>query len=114
MPIVVAGTVEISKENRDRALSEAAQLMTDTRTEQGCNHYVWSADPTSETRIYVYEHWDTMEDLALHLNSAFYAKMLQHMGSFAVHNVEVNKHQVTRQQAVYDSQGKARADFFDE
>lgn len=114
MPTIVAGSLDISAENRDRALSEAAQLMSDTRSEQGCNHYVWSADPTSETRIYIYEHWDTMEDFALHLASPYYSKMLAHMGSFGVHNVVVNKYKIDREQPVYDAQGKARADFFDD
>ncbi|MEH6516753.1 MAG: putative quinol monooxygenase [Halioglobus sp.] len=114
MPTIVAGSVEISAENRDRALSEAAQLMSDTRSEKGCRHYVWSADPTSETRIYIYEYWDNTEDFAVHLSSPYYSKMLAHMGSFAVHNVEVNKYSIDRQQPVYDPQGKARADFFDD
>jgi quinol monooxygenase YgiN len=67
MTILIAGTIDINAENRDRALADAATLMADTRSQQGCVHYVWSADPTSPTRIYVYEYWDSTADLAAHL-----------------------------------------------
>ncbi|MFK7734326.1 MAG: putative quinol monooxygenase [Pseudomonadales bacterium] len=111
---IVAGTIEISAENRDRALSEAAQLMVDTRSQAGCNHYVWAADPGSDTRIYVYEEWASTEALASHLAGEYYSGMLGHLSNFDLQNVEVKKYQVAREQAVYDSQGVARADFFDE
>ena len=61
MTILIAGTVEMSTENRDHALADAAALMADTRSQPGCVHYVWSADPTSPTRIYVYEYWEDHE-----------------------------------------------------
>lgn len=114
MPLIVAGTVELPADKRDQALREAADLMRDTRSQQGCNHYVWSADPSSDTVVYVYEHWDSSEDLATHLANNYYMKMLQHMGSFDVHNAQVAKFEISRTQAVYDAEGVARADFWDE
>ncbi len=111
---IVAGTIEIAAKDRDRALQEAAQLMSDTRAQDGCNHYVWAADPTSDKRIYVYENWASTETFAAHLAGEYYAKMLAHLGSFGLENVEVKKFQVAREQAVYDPEGVPRADFFDE
>ncbi|CAH0993091.1 hypothetical protein SIN8267_03230 [Sinobacterium norvegicum] len=112
MTILIAGTVEIKAEDRQRALEQAAPLMAETRTQQGCRDYVWSADPTSETRIYVYENWDSVEDLAAHLAGTYYAQMLTLLGSFEVYNTVVSKFQTTKEEPVYDPQGRPRADFF--
>ncbi|MEH6588641.1 MAG: antibiotic biosynthesis monooxygenase [Halioglobus sp.] len=114
MTILIAGTVEIADGRREQALAEAAQLMIDTRTQKGCNHYVWSADPTSDTRIYVFESWDSTEDLADHLAGSFYMSMLVHLGGYDVHNTEVSKFRIAHEEPVYDPEGKPRADFFTE
>lgn len=112
MTILIAGTVEIDADNRDRALAEAAPLIAETRSQKGCVHYVWSADPTSDTRIYVYEYWTSTEDLAAHLAGPYYASMLQQLGSFGVYNTEVSKFRIDHEEPVYDPEGKPRADFF--
>jgi quinol monooxygenase YgiN len=114
MTILIAGTVEIANGRREQALSEAAQLMVETRTQKGCNHYVWSADPTSDTRIYVFESWDSTEDLADHLAGSYYMNMLTHLGGYDVHNTEVSKFRIAHEEPVYDPEGKPRADFFTE
>ena len=54
MTILIAGTVHLPAGDREKALAETAQLVTDTRTQQGCLQYVWSADPTSATRVCVW------------------------------------------------------------
>ncbi|MFK8050876.1 MAG: putative quinol monooxygenase [Halioglobus sp.] len=112
MTILIAGTVEIIAANRDKALAEAADLMAETRTQKGCKHYVWSADPTSDTRIYVFEEWDSTEDLAAHLAGPFYMNMLGLLGGYDVHNTEVSKFKIAHEEPVYDPEGKPRADFF--
>ena len=112
MTILIAGTVEMSADNRAQALADAAALIGDTRSQKGCSHYVWAADPTSETRIYVYEYWDCTEDLAAHLAGPFYAKMLGLLGQFGVSDVQVSKFRVDLEEPVYDPEGNPRADFF--
>lgn len=114
MTILIAGTVEINASKRDKALAEAAGLMAETRTQAGCNHYVWSADPTSDTRVYVYENWDSTEDLAAHLAGPYYRDMLGLLGGYEVHNTEVSKFKIALEEPVYDPEGKPRADFFTE
>lgn len=112
MTILIAGTVEVRAEDRDKALADATELMAETRSQKGCKHYVWSADPTSDTRIYVYENWDSTEDLAAHLAGPYYAQMLGLLGGYDVHNVEVSKFRIDLEEPVYDPEGKPRADFF--
>lgn len=112
MTVIINGSVEVAAEVRDKALAEAADLMAETRSQKGCNHYVWSADPTSPTRIYVYENWDSSEDLCAHLAGSYYAKMLAHMGNYEVYNTVVSKFRIDHEEPVYDPEGKPRGDFF--
>lgn len=112
MTILIAGTVDVGNGRRDEALSAAAALMADTRSQKGCKHYVWAADPTSETRIYVYENWDSTDDLAAHLAGPFYASMLGLLGEYGAENAEVSKFRIDLEEPVYDPEGKPRADFF--
>jgi quinol monooxygenase YgiN len=112
MTILIAGTVEIDAQKRDAALEEAAGLMAETRAQKGCVHYVWSADPTSTTRIYVFENWDATDDLAAHLAGPYYAQMLGLLGKYGVTSAEVSKFKVALEEPVYDPEGRPRADFF--
>ncbi len=112
MTILIAGTIDIPNGKREQALAQAAELIGDTRSQKGCVHYVWSADPTSDTRVYVYENWDSTEDLAAHLAGPYYAGMLGLLGSYNIENVEVSKFRIDLEEPVYDPEGKPRADFF--
>ncbi len=112
MTTLIAGTVDMSPENRAEALADAADLIADTRSQKGCVHYVWSADPTSDTRIYVYENWETTEDLAAHLAGPYYTQMLGVLGKYGVENVEISKFRIDLEEPVYDPEGRPRADFF--
>ena len=114
MTTLIAGTIEIDADTRDAALAEAAALMAETRSQPGCAHYVWSADPTSSTRVYVYENWATTEDLAAHLAGPYYARMLALLGKYGVSEAVVSKFKVALQEPVYDPEGNPRADFFTE
>ncbi len=112
MTVLIAGTVDILGGDREKALAEAAGLMAETRSQAGCVHYVWSADPTSQTRVYVYEYWESVESLAAHLAGPYYAQMLGLLGKYQVENTEVSKFRVDLEEPVYDPEGRPRADFF--
>jgi quinol monooxygenase YgiN len=114
MTILIAGTVHLPAGDREKALAETASLVEQTRTQKGCRHYVWSADPTSTTRVYVYENWDSVEDLAAHLAGTYYQSMLVTLGGYGVTETEVSKFKVSLEEPVYDPEGKPRADFFTE
>ncbi|MGI9287779.1 MAG: putative quinol monooxygenase [Pseudomonadales bacterium] len=112
MTILIAGTVDIPTGQREKALAATATLVADTRSQKGCTHYVWSADPTSDTRVYVYEYWESTEDLANHLAGPYYAQMLGTLGQYGVENAQVSKFRVDLEEPVYDPEGRPRADFF--
>lgn len=112
MTILIAGTIDIPGGQRDKALADAAALMNETRSQKGCQHYVWAADPTSDSRVYVYENWEATEHLAAHLAGPYYAQMLALLGKYNVENAEVSKFRTDLEEPVYDPQGRPRADFF--
>lgn len=114
MTVLISGTLHFRGGNRDKVLAETAKLVAETRKQKGCVHYVWSADPTSATRVYVFENWACVEDLAAHLAGPYYQQMLAGLGTYGVTDVEVSKFKVALEEPVYDPQGRARADFFTE
>jgi len=112
MTILIAGTVDIAAGKREKALAASAELMAATRLQQGCIHYVWSADPASDTRVYVYENWESTADLAAHLAGTYYAQMLALLGEYGAENAAVSKFRTDLEEPVYDDTGTPRADFF--
>jgi quinol monooxygenase YgiN len=114
MITIITGTVDFKPEDAKKALEEAVPLIIDTRTERGCLAYVWSEDPASPGRIYVYEKWETTEDLAEHLAGQYYRSMLGLLQSYNMLGVDVQKHRVSLSEPVYDPNGVPRADFFTE
>lgn len=112
MTVIINGSLHIGADDREKALAETAELVSETRKQPGCRHYVWSADPTSDTRVYVYENWDSVDDLAAHLAGPYYANMLAALGRYGAYDVEVSKFRIDLEEPVYDPEGRPRADFF--
>jgi quinol monooxygenase YgiN len=112
MTVIIAGTLHFPDGTREQALAETAALVSETRTQTGCLHYVFSADPTSSTRVYVYEKWASSTDLAAHFSGPFYRNMLGKLGQYGVYDIDVSKYRSDLEEPVYDPEGKPRADFF--
>ena len=110
--IIVAGTVEFDPAQRDAALRAASQLFAATRAQPGCLDYVWCADPSSPSRVYVYERWQDTPALAAHLAGPCYRGMLEVLGRNGLRSADVAKHRIEKSEPVYDPKGKPRADFF--
>lgn len=110
--IIVAGTVEFDPKQRGAALAAASELFAGTRAQPGCLDYVWCADPSSESRVYVYERWQDTSAFAAHLAGPWYKNMLEVLGKNGLRGAEVAKHRVEKSEPVYDEKGKPRADFF--
>ena len=112
MTILINGYVDFAPGNDIKALDKATQLMADTRCQQGCRAYVWSADPTTPGRVYVYENWETEKDLAAHLAGKYYTGMLALLGEYELLASDVLKYRIDHAEPVYDEKGQPRADFF--
>ena len=114
MTVLILGSMHMASGVRETTLVDTAKLVEETRTQAGCLHYVWCADPTSATRVYVYEKWASVEALAAHLAGPYYQNMLAVLGTSGVTDIEVAKYKVAVEEPVYDPQGRPRADFFTE
>ncbi len=112
MTVLINGWVEFSPENAEKAVSAAAQLMADTRSQKGCREYIWSLDPTIPGRVYVYENWESSEDLNAHLAGRFYAEMLGLLGQYEMLGTDILKYRIDHSEPVYDPDGVPRGDFF--
>ena len=112
MTVLINGTVDFSPEDAQAAMEESAQLQADTRSQKGCNHYVWSLDPAVPGRVYVYENWDSSEDLNAHLAGPYYQGMLQLLGKYEMKGTDILKYRIDHAEPVYDPEGVPRGDFF--
>lgn len=112
MTILINGLVQFSPEQAEQAMQEAAQLMADTRDQQGCRHYVWSIDPARPGTVYVYENWEREEDLAAHLAGPYYSGMLQLLGKYEMLGTDILKYETAKAGPIYDDTGVPRANFF--
>lgn len=110
--IIIAGTIDIDASKREATLAESKDLVLETRSQRGCEHYVWAPDLCVPGRLYVYEAWEDEAALAAHFKGPYYKKMLALIGRFGLGAVDVKKHRVDLSEPVYDRKGVPRADFF--
>ena len=112
MTILINGYVDFEPGNDLKALADATDLMAETRTQKGCIAYVWSSDPTTPGRVYVYEKWAEEADLAAHLAGKYYTGMLALLGQYELQATDILKYRIDHEEPVYDDEGRPRADFF--
>jgi quinol monooxygenase YgiN len=110
--IIIAGRVEFDPKQREAGLAAASELFAATRAQPGCLDYVWCADPSSESCVYVYERWQDTESLTAHLAGPCYRGTLEALGKHGLRSADVAKYRVDKSEPVYDAKGKPRADFF--
>lgn len=65
--LIVAGTFEVVPDQRDAFIASRTAQMRESRAETGCLDYVMCADPVEANRVYLFERWETSEDLAVHI-----------------------------------------------
>ena len=67
--IIVAGTIRIEAEHREPAIVAMANVMAETRKEDGCISYTFSADFQDESLFHLFEEWESQEHLDAHLKA---------------------------------------------
>lgn len=112
MPVVISGEIDLDPDTREKTLLDAQPLIAAALAEQGCRHYVWTADPAKPGRVHVFEEWDTEADLIVHLAAAPYRDMAAHLATAGIRNAVTRKYRVDLIEPVYDPSGKPRGDFF--
>ena len=110
--IIIAGTIDLDVSKRESVLAESKDLVEETRSQRGCEHYVWAPDLCVPGRLYVYEAWEDEAALAAHFKGPYYKKMLALIGRYGPDAVNVKKYRISLSEPVYDPKGVPRADFF--
>ena len=77
--IVIAGTVNVRADRRERAIQAARRVSTATEREAGCISYRFYADLADPNVFLIFEEWESDEALARHFQTehlaAFRAEM---------------------------------------
>lgn len=61
--LIIAGTLTLNPDDRERFLALNADAIAQARKAAGCFDFVQAADPLDPTRINIFERWDTAEQL---------------------------------------------------
>jgi quinol monooxygenase YgiN len=65
--VIVQGVFVVDPGERDRFIEASIEGMRSSRAEEGCQEYVFGADPVDPGRVVVSERWESMELLQQHL-----------------------------------------------
>jgi quinol monooxygenase YgiN len=74
--LVINGTFEIDPDHRDAIVAAAIEVQQASRKEEGCLHYVWSADLEDPNRLHIAEKWVSQEALDHHFTLPHVAAFL--------------------------------------
>ena len=110
--IIIAGSIRLDPAQVEEALEAGWPHIEGARGQRGCLAYRWTLEPREPGRVEVFERWQDEAALAAHLAGPHYRSMLATLGAHGLQGAEVEKYRIDRQGAVYDEQGKPRADFF--
>ncbi len=61
--IIVAGSLRVAPDERERYLSAVADVAVQARGAPSCLDFVQAADPLDPERIHIFERWESDEDL---------------------------------------------------
>jgi quinol monooxygenase YgiN len=65
--IIVAGHFVVDPDQREQFLRSRADVMRTSRSEAGCITYAFSPDPLDQSRVLLFERWESKAALADHL-----------------------------------------------
>ena len=93
--LVVAGVVRIDPADQPVASEAAKTMMAETRREDGCQSYVFSADLEEPGVFRVFEEWDSPEALAAHFKTPHMAAFNKVMASVKVLGMDIKQYEVS-------------------
>jgi quinol monooxygenase YgiN len=62
--LIIAGTITVDPDNRDRFLALRQDTVAKARQMKGCLEYAFSADIVDPSCVRLFERWETEEDVA--------------------------------------------------
>lgn len=113
MRIIVAGWLRFDGGDVcAQVVRGGAQLIAESRSEQGCVAYNWSVDPLEEGLMHVYEEWESERDLLRHFRHSSYLEMRGHLESFQLSAFDIKLYSVAGTEPVYTDTGEPRSTLF--
>jgi quinol monooxygenase YgiN len=94
--LVIAGRIRIDPEKRAAAVAAATAMMGETRREDGCISYTFSADLAEPGLFHIFEEWESQTALDAHFRSAHMASFQRAMGGFGVREMAVQRYEIAR------------------
>lgn len=99
--IVIAGTVEVLPDQRQRAIDLAAEMAAQTRTEPGCNHYAFYSDVENPNRFHVFEEWESLDALRRHFETTHMAQFNEQISEVVAGPFDIHRYDVSRKTSDY-------------
>jgi quinol monooxygenase YgiN len=94
--IVIAGHVLLDPTQRDPAIEAAREMMVETRKENGCISYTFSADLDEPGRFQIFEEWEDDGALAAHFKAPHMAQFQKTVGGLGVREMKVQRYEVSK------------------
>jgi quinol monooxygenase YgiN len=99
--LVVAGIIRIDPAKRGLADAAFAKVRAATLKEPGCIEYQAYADRSDDGVIFMFEKWNSADDLAKHFQTPHMAEFGAAMGNFGVVGMDVKKYEVSSEGPVF-------------
>jgi quinol monooxygenase YgiN len=93
--IVIAGMIRIDPAKRDAGIAAALDMMEETRKEDGCISYTFSADLADPGSFRIFEEWQSAEALAAHMASPHMARFQSLIPNLGVRDVKIQRYEVS-------------------
>jgi quinol monooxygenase YgiN len=93
--IIIAGTIDIRPDQREKLLELAVPLMNATNAEPGNHEYVFSADSIDPGRVRIFELWEDEESIAPHFAQPHMAEFGKAMSQLTVTGSSVIKYTIS-------------------
>jgi quinol monooxygenase YgiN len=111
--VIIAGYLDVHPDDRDACVAASQSMQQATRDDEpGCLAYVFAADPCVAGRVQIFELWEDEATLAAHFQHPNYFGMRDMLGQYRRIGGSIAKFRTDLSEPVYDSDRKARADFF--
>ena len=95
--IIIAGTLTLAAEDRERYLAAVADVAPAARRAPGCLDFVQAADPVDPERIVVFERWESDEDVERFRTSG--APDAPEVGTPALRAADVHRYRIASVEA---------------
>ena len=90
--ILIAGSMNVKPESIDAFMATAVELMRATHQEAGCIAYSFSRDPLDDTKVHIFEKWESEDALAAHMGTEHMAAFIGKLGDLGITGSDMKKY----------------------